>query len=273
MVGALVQIQNLTQHDKQDVPLCGRPGRISRAEMAATEWEFDVRLPAQPLGVLKVHLKQLKARHLVLQQDPAVPSASALATAPTDVADAAEEAPADVAGAVAEAPSAVISSLNGASTSSEAGSVDGTAAGETSAEVDERMQAPHWWVRGTDDIKLAEFLYMNQVQKREDVTDSLFSTDPFEQAFGVQLPLMEDRFAVAPFFYATINTPDSSVMSHLRSLRRQEVPLQHLSTSAGRAKRVRSADGQSTSHNSKRTWVRSDGKPFHTDLSGHVLPL
>ena len=114
---------------------------------------------------------------------------------------------------------------------------------------------------------------MNQVQTREDVTDSLFSTDPFEQAFSVQLPRMEDRFAVVPFFYATINTPDSSVMSHLRSLRRHEVQLRHLSTSAGRAKRVRSADGQSTSHNSKRTWVRSDGKPFHTDLSGHVLPL
>ena len=273
VVGALVQIQHLTHLDGQGVPLCGRHGTITRAEMAATEWEFDVRLPAQPpLGGRRVHLKQLKLRHLVLQHHPVVPTASALAAAPTDVADAAEEAPADVAGAAAEAPSAVISPLNGASTSSEAGSEDGAAAGETSAEVDERMQAPHWWVPGTDDIKLAELLYMNQVQKKEDVRDSLFSTDPFEQAFSVQLPLMEDRFAVVPFFYATINTPDSSVMSHLRSLRRQEVPLQHLSTSAGRAKRVRSADGQGTSHHSKKTWARTDGEPFYTDLSGKVLP-
>ena len=263
VVGALVQIQQVRRKD-----LCGRQGRISRAEMATTEWEFEVRLPAQPLGGLKrVHLTQLKARHLVLRQDPAVSPASALAAAAANV----EEAPADGAGAAAKSPSAAISPSNGASTSSEAGNED-RVAGEPGVETDERVQAPIWWVHATDDIKLAEFLYMNQVQTKEDMIDRLFKTDPFEQAFGAQLPLMEDRFAVVPFFYATIKTPDSSVMSHLRRLRRDGVPLQHLSTSAGRAKRVRSADGRSTSHESKKTWVRSDGEPIYTDLSGHVLP-
>ena len=134
------------------------------------------------------------------------------------------------------------------------------------------LSAPLLWTPGSDDIKWAEVLYLNNILSA-DLHDWIFGTPEFEQAFP-WLPTKADRFQAKAYLYYLRDAvsmggmPNSPVRAHLERLRKKTSSVELISLNGPRAKRAR---GQGASTNAG-VWAPEKEEPaFYTDNNRNIV--